>query len=540
DAALVEVLRRLDPVKIQGTLIVAFVAQQWAGARGLQRVLQSERPDELIYVGRMVPGRVLSTALVTTRFPEQPPGVGVLVSTVARGGLAGELTKLAAQRHIPWIQDYSAPLIPRSYLPPPPMPSRVVHLGIATAWSSSPGELIDGKDLSDLAVLLEDYLQGASQKPALPEAHSIPEPALPAKPETKPAPEVILKTLIETYGVSGHEAAVRAAVRQLLPPWAKPTTDSAGNLILHMAMTPSGALKPGILFDAHMDEIGYKVQSIQSGGDLGVAPLGGFLPYFYAGHVAFVHTSTGIWPGVVELPPNWRQPGIKWPRMRIAGAGAEVSPYRVDVGVRTAADASALGIKPGDTITIPKKYRTLAGSCVSGRSLDDRVGDAALISAVWTLGPKPRDREVTFVFSTGEELGLLGAAALAKRLASEGRVPKYVFAIDTFVTSDSPLESPRFADAKVGRGFVVRAVDNSEIMPRTLVERVLRIAQENGIPAQYGVTGGGNDGSAFLRYGSADIALGWPMRYSHSPGEMIDTRDLDGLARIVAAIARQW
>ena len=60
------------------------------------------------------------------------------------------------------------------------------------------------------------------------------------------------------------------------------------------------------------------------------------------------------------------------------------------------------------------------------------------------------------------------------------------------------------------------------------------------LAVQYGVTGGGDDGSAFLQYGSTDVALGWPLRYSHSPGEVIDTRDLDSLAKIIGLIARTW
>jgi len=147
---------------------------------------------------------------------------------------------------------------------------------------------------------------------------------------------------------------------------------------------------------------------------------------------------------------------------------------------------------------------------------------------------------VTFVWSTGEELGLVGAAAVAKSMAAEGHAPDYVFAVDTFVSSDSPLESTRFGDAKVGEGFVVRAVDNSNVVPRNLVEKLVAMARAQGIPAQFGVTGGGNDGAAFLRYGSTDIAMGWPLRYSHSPGEVVDTRDVDALSRMVAAVARSW
>ena len=125
-------------------------------------------------------------------------------------------------------------------------------------------------------------------------------------------------------------------------------------------------------------------------------------------------------------------------------------------------------------------------------------------------------------------------------MAKEGRAADFIFAIDTFVSSDSPLELKRFADAETGKGFVVRAVDNSNIVPREYVERVLALARENQIPAQYGVTGGGNDGAVFTRYGAVDIALGWPLRYSHSPAEVIDTRDADALARIIAVLAKIW
>ena len=168
------------------------------------------------------------------------------------------------------------------------------------------------------------------------------------------------------------------------------------------------------------------------------------------------------------------------------------------------------------------------------------MGDTALVEAVWALGAPLKGRDVTFVWSTGEEQGLVGAGKVAKRLAAEGHAPDYVFAVDTFVSSDSPLESKRFGDAKLGDGFVIRAIDSSNIARPDLVERVIKMARANNIPVQYGVTAGGNDGSAFVRYGSADIPLGWPLRYSHSPAEVIDTRDVDSLARIVTAIAKSW
>ena len=85
-------------------------------------------------------------------------------------------------------------------------------------------------------------------------------------------------------------------------------------------------------------------------------------------------------------------------------------------------------------------------------------------------------------------------------------------------------------------GLGVRAVDDSNVVPLRYVDRVLALAKENGIPAQYGVNGGANDGAVFLRYGSVEEALGWPLRYSHSPAEVIDTKDLDALGNVSGAV----
>ena len=534
-AALVQVLRSLDAHKLHGRLTVAFVTQQWTGARGLQRLLQEVKPEELLYVGRLTRGPMSpGPSGVGSEIPEpaRKPGSGVLMAESAEqtpAALGAELEQLAEHNNIPLAADYSAPLLPRSYLPQPALPPRWVHLGVATAWPSTPAEFLDAHDLTQLAALLETYLQGEAGPVSIPSATPLAEPALPARPSAAPAPETILRDLVETYGVSDHEARVRETVARLLPAWAKPQTDNSGNLILHWP-----GQGPRLVVVAHQDEIGYEVRSILPEGSLELEDKGGGLPPYFLGHAALVHTQAGIRPGVLELPQGWDQPKFQWPRE------SRNATFRMDVGAANPQQVGQLGIKPGDFVTIPKQYRRLLGTRANARSFDDRVGCTALIAATWALGPNLSGRDVTFIWSTGEELGLVGAAAAAKNMAAEGRAPAYVFAVDTFVSSDSLLESTRFGDAKLGEGFVVRAVDNSNVVPRNLVEKLLALARAQSIPAQYGVTGGGNDGAAFVRYGSTDVALGWPLRYSHSPGEVVDTRDVVALGRVVAAVARQW
>jgi putative aminopeptidase len=291
------------------------------------------------------------------------------------------------------------------------------------------------------------------------------------------------------------------------------------------------------VFVAHMDEIGYEVKKIEDDGRLQVEVLGRGYTQYFLGHVVFVHKKDGRpTGGVLELPTGWDKPGFEWP----SGPRSMDESAHVFLGTRTKEETEKLGIAAGDFVTIPKEYRQLQGTRANARSFDDRVGCAALITAANAIGTELPGRDVTFVWSTGEEIGSKGAAAFAEQAAKEGRVPDFVFAVDAFVSSDSPLESKRFADAGLGKGFVVSAADNSNVVPLQYADRVVALAKEAGIPVQYGVTGGGNEGAVFLQYGSVDVALGWPLRYSHSPAEVIDTRDFDALGKIVEVLAREW
>jgi putative aminopeptidase FrvX len=553
-AALLELLHALDASKIKGTLTVAFVTQQWLGARGLQQLLYWLNPDEMIYVGRLMrpPAPAANAPASAQREPapgfRQKPGSGVIVASEKPegdlNGLAAELKQAAGQISAAVATDYSAPLLPRGgYMAQAKLPERSVHLSIATAWPSTPAEYIDAGDFGSLTMLLEQYVQGSAQEPvvtltAMPK--NLPVPLAPyhlPRPRSAPSTETILKRLIETYGVSGgHEQNMRDAVTDLLPAWAKPETDDAGNLVLHWGSSAGKAplaKRPAIAVVAHMDEIGYEVHAILPDGRLELESKGGGVLGYFLGHAAVVHSGLYMVPGVLELPDGWDKPGFEWPR------GGRMM-FHMDIGARNPEDVAALGIKTGDFVTIPKQYHKLMGRRAAARAFDDRVGCTALIAATWALGPDAQGRDLTFIWSTSEELGLEGAAAAAKHLAADGKAPNYVFAVDTFVSADSPLESKRFGNALLGHGFVVRAVDNSNIVPRDLAARVVSMARTGGIAAQYGVTGGGNDGAAFLLYGSTDVALGWPLRYSHSPAEVVDVRDVEALGKIIAEIAKSW
>ena len=329
----------------------------------------------------------------------------------------------------------------------------------------------------------------------------------------------VLSQLIETYGVSGAEGPVRDAVTRLLPSWAAPATDSAGNLWVRV-----GQGNPPVVFVAHLDEIGFRVREMRDDGSLELEPRGGFIASLFEAQPALVHTGKGDVAGVF-VP---RDSGF---------ARHTPPPLRVDVGTGSRAATLARGVTPGSTVTMPKQYVRLAGTRATGRSFDDRLGDAAQLLALRHLDRAALKHQVIFVWSVREEIGLEGAEAAAAAL---GTTPRRIHAIDTFVSADSPLELPNFAVAPIGRGAVARALDNSSVTPPAYVDSLFQVARARGVALQVGTTNGGNDGSVFTPYGVVDVPIGWPLRYSHSPVEVVDLKDVVSLADLIRAVAETW
>ncbi len=146
--------------------------------------------------------------------------------------------------------------------------------------------------------------------------------------------EQLVSRLVESYGVSGMEGPVRDAVRSMLPSWARPVTDGAGNLWLTV-----GPGAPKVVFIAHLDEIGWEVTAIRDDGTLELKNRGGFFASLYEAEPALIHTGAAIVPAVF-LP---RDSMGATPR-RAPGA------LRADPGTGSRTATEALGVKVGSTV----------------------------------------------------------------------------------------------------------------------------------------------------------------------------------------------
>jgi putative aminopeptidase FrvX len=297
-----------DSQKFSGTLTVAFAVQQWTGGRGLDRLLNELHPDEMVYVGRLFPPKG-DDSKAPAAPPVQPlkPGAGILLAsspTGELGKLAAELKKVADEHQLKLSTVAAAPPAMAGYAKPTLLPERFAHLGTASLYPVTPAETISETDIGLLEALLYHYVSGADLKTGI--AGSI---------MTGMSDASLIQSLTETYGASGHEEKVREEVKRLLPQWAKPETDAAGNLVLKLGNAASNSKAPRIVFVAHMDEIGYQVRSIEPDGRLLVDVLGGGYTEYFLGHVVLVQKSDGTAvSGILELPEKWDQPGFEWPK----------------------------------------------------------------------------------------------------------------------------------------------------------------------------------------------------------------------------------
>ncbi|MFL5560056.1 MAG: M20/M25/M40 family metallo-hydrolase [Gemmatimonadaceae bacterium] len=405
-------------------------------------------------------------------------------------------------------------------------------VGVRTSFR---GTLVESIAADDAAELFREVGRSAGVT-GTPLPVSLPERAV-APPRTRTdslaTVDALLTTLTNSYGVSEHEAPVRNVVLQALPAWARARArvDSIGDIVL-----ATGPARDTVLFIAHLDEIGFEVTRIAPDGTLSLRTRGGFFRSLWEGQPALLHfDAPRRAPESCALRFTGTDPrsatGVFVPRQ----AATAKQPMEVTawMGVDSVALA-ACGVTAGMSLTGVKHATDLAGTRFSARSIDDRAGCAALILAVRALDERALGHAVLFVWSVQEETALGGAAWSAARL---GPSVKRVHAVDTFVSSDSPLESDRFARAPIGAGPVVRALDNSSATPAADVDRVVAIAKAGRIPLQVGTTNGGNDGSELARFGAVDVPVGWPLRYSHSPAEVIDLRDVQALSRLVLALA---
>lgn len=290
-----------------------------------------------------------------------------------------------------------------------------------------------------------------------------------------------------------------------------------------------------VMVSAHLDELGLVVRAIEPEGWLRVHRLGGMPERVLPGTRLLVHTRGGDLPAVVGVKSHHlTQPEEKY----VARPAIELY---LDLGASSRAEALAAGVRVGDPVTYAPTFDVLPGGRVAGKSLDDRVGVAALLALADRLIGQPPSVRVHVAFSCQEEFNIRGTLALASRFN-----PDIAVAVDITPATDTP-DLVGAGTVCLGAGpslsrlsFHGRGTLGGLVPHPALVRAVEASAAAAHVDIQYDAVIGVVTDAAFLPMATADgiaaVGVNIPCRYTHSPVETAQLSDVRGCADLLTEL----
>jgi tetrahedral aminopeptidase len=331
-----------------------------------------------------------------------------------------------------------------------------------------------------------------------------------------------LRELVETGGPAGYEQPVQAIFRRQAERYgAEVVVDVMGNAIA--TLNRSGS--PRVMLAGHADEIGFLVRYVNDEGYLYFAPVGGWDAEIPIGHRVTIYTANGPLVGVIG------KRAIHLMDEEDRKKKSELHTLWIDIGVDGREAAEAL-VAIGDPVTMRVPLERLQGELVTAKSFDNRMAVWVCAETLRLLGERSFGAGVYSVSTVQEEIGLRGA-----RTASYGINPQVGIALDVCHATDYPdADLRKVGDIRLGRGPVISRGAN--INPRVF-DLLVRAAREEEIPVQIEAApaGTGTDANV-MQLNQAGMATGLvsvPLRYMHSPCEMLSLTDLENAARLCAA-----
>jgi endoglucanase len=327
-----------------------------------------------------------------------------------------------------------------------------------------------------------------------------------------------LKSLVSVAGLSGYEDPVLQLIRQRWEPLTDQISLSRIGSLQALKRGSGKGRRPAIMIATHMDAIGLMVSKILEG-MLHVEEIGGIDARILPGTPVKVHGRRDL-PGVVVSPPSQTLPEER--------RSAPVSLRNLVVDVGLAPSAVERLVQIGDLISFDTQPVELAGETLSGHSLDNRASVAAMTVCLEELQGKRHAWDVWAVATAQEEETLGGAATSAF-----GLQPDVAIAID--VTHAKGPGADNWETVGLGKGPALGWGAN---LHPFLYKRLEELAKKLEIPLSTDLapehTGTDAYAMQVARNGIPTALLSIPLRYMHTPVEVIAIKDAQRAGRLVA------
>ncbi|MFD1643087.1 M20/M25/M40 family metallo-hydrolase [Halohasta litorea] len=336
-------------------------------------------------------------------------------------------------------------------------------------------------------------------------------------------PRDFLEALLSTPSPSGYETDGQRVWIDYVSEFADDVwTDDYGNTV---AVHEGSGDGPEIAFTGHADEIGFIVRDIDDNGFLRISRIGGSDRTISQGQHVTVHSDEPVQGVIGQTAIHLRDVGSE--------EYNDIAEQFVDIGAADSEEAEQL-VEVGDPITFSTELFELNGTRLSARGMDNRVGTWSAAEGLRHAVEHDVEATVYAVSTVQEEVGIKGAQMVGFDLD-----PDAAIAIDVTHATDNPdVKGKHQGPVELGAGPVV---SRGSANHPNVVDLARQAAEDAEVDIQLQATGTrtGTDADAFYtsRSGIPSLNLGIPNRYMHTPVEVIDTEDLDGVAALLGAVA---
>jgi endoglucanase len=333
-----------------------------------------------------------------------------------------------------------------------------------------------------------------------------------------------LKALAEVPSPSGYEQPAQKVFRDYIRKYVDEVkTDVLGNAFGYIRGRGKTNLK--VMLAGHCDEVGFMVKYIDDHGYAYFASIGGVDDQILPGKRVWIHSQKGPLVGVVGrkpihlLDPKDREKAV------------QIHNLFIDFGAKDRKEAESF-IKIGDPITFAVGLERLKGDRVVSRGFDDKVGSFVVAEVLRQIGErKERPRcEVYGVSTVQEEIGLRGATTSAYQIQ-----PDIGIAVEVGHASDYPdVDKKRVGEYELGAGpIIARGANINPLVYDLLVQAAKRMKIQVQILGAPRATGTDANVIQLSRKGVATGLVSVPLRYMHTPGEVLSLKDLEATCELL-------
>ena len=322
--------------------------------------------------------------------------------------------------------------------------------------------------------------------------------------------------LTNATGVSGDEISASTLACEMLKEYSQDAhIDDFGNVIGSIGERDGS--KPHILLDAHIDEIGMIVTYITDEGFLKVGNCGGVDGRVLLAQQVTIFGKEKLKGVIISTPPHLSDKADK---------ALKVEDIYIDTGL-SKEKASEL-ISLGDRVSIDSESTGLLNGRVTSKAIDDRSGVLAILYALEKVKGKDLAYSATTLFSAQEETGERGAKTASYKIN-----PDLAIAVD--VSFALTADDSKYKCGEMSRGVMIGIAPS---LSKQMSNAMVKIAQDSNIPYQIEVMSGGTGTNADVigvtRAGVKTVTLSIPLKYMHTPIEVIDLKDVISTGDLIA------